>query len=250
MKYVYCLTDTMASIDTLPPGLGGAAVCQVSFKGISALISEVDPAHLIGDARNALAHQRVIQGMLARSTSVIPCRFGALFADEQRVLALLKTHYTRLEANLTRLRDRVEMGVTVLVDGTEAPVVRTLEAERFPEGARYLLGKRHRYDVARALSMRAECLARALNAATAPLWADVNVGTRARESGLLLSLSYLLDRENLSAFMHAYQQFQDGQPGLKLLCSGPWPPYSFADIDLRHERDTERSSERRGCLNG
>jgi len=250
VTYVYCLTDTMASIDTLPPGLGDAEVCQVSFNGISALISEVAPGHLSGDARNALAHQCVIQGAFERSTSVIPCRFGALFADEQQVLALVTTHYTRLEANLTRLRDRVEIGVRVLVDGIEAPVVRTLETERLPDGARYLLGKRQRYDVARALSERAECLVRALNTATAPLWADVNVGTRARESGLLLSLSYLLDRKNLSAFMHAYQQFKDGQPGLKLLRSGPWPPYSFADIDLRHERDADRSGERKGCLDG
>lgn len=250
MKYVYCLTDTMASIDTLPPGLGGVVVCRVSFKGISALISEVDPDHLIGDARNALAHQRVIQGAISRSTSVIPCRFGTLFTDEHQILALLEAHYARVEAGLARLRDRVEIGVRVIVDGIEAPVVRTLEMERLPEGARYLLGKRQRYDVTRALSARAECLARALNAATAPLWADVNVGTRARESGLLLSLSYLLDRKHLSAFMHAYQQFQDGQPGLKLLRSGPWPPYSFADIDLRHERDADRSGERRRCLDG
>jgi len=48
----------------------------------------------------------------------------------------------------------------------------------------------------------------------------------------LLSLYYMVDKSKLLSFKLAYRKFKRENPGLRLLYTGPWAPYNFADIDL------------------
>lgn len=236
MKYVYCLTSDVEPTDGLPPGLGGTKVYWISFGGISALVSDIDPEHVVGNAQNALAHHEVVQAALGLSPSVIPCRFGTLVANEEKILSLLGVHYACLEANLARVRGKVEVGVEVIFDGIATTALRQREAERAEEnltpGEEYLLAKRQRYEVNRELKEQAERLGRALNEATALFWTEVKTQKRFINGRLLLNLCYLVDRERLSSFQYAYQQFKRRWSRVKLLYTGPWPPYSFTEFFL------------------
>jgi hypothetical protein len=49
-----------------------------------------------------------------------------------------------------------------------------------------------------------------------------------RESADLLRAAYLVDRDGGEAFTAAVADEQRHNPELRLLCTGPWPPYSFA----------------------
>lgn len=237
MKYVYGLTRDIESIEDLPAGLGGMKVYPVFFGGIAAWVSDLGAASLPGNAQNALVHQSVVEEAFRRSTSLIPCRFGALFADEEEVRSLLKRHRARLEGELSRLEGRLEVSIRAIFNGSDLPGSMGHSQPRAPEGlteaARYLLGKKQRFDAVKELSGKAEQFNQELNEATAPFWAEVRVQKRPIDPGLLLSLYYLVDGEKLSAFKCAYQQFKGKWPSLKLLYTGPWPPYSFADFNLR-----------------
>ena len=48
---------------------------------------------------------------------------------------------------------------------------------------------------------------------------------------LLLSAAYLIPRTNLDAFRARVQRLDDQHPALTFVCTGPWPPYSFATVD-------------------
>jgi hypothetical protein len=45
--------------------------------------------------------------------------------------------------------------------------------------------------------------------------------------GELLRAAYLVDREAVASFSARVQEIQDGNPHLRITCTGPWPPYSF-----------------------
>jgi hypothetical protein len=44
-----------------------------------------------------------------------------------------------------------------------------------------------------------------------------------------LRAAYLVDRHAVAGFVSRVRELQDAQPELAILCTGPWPPYSFAE---------------------
>jgi hypothetical protein len=45
--------------------------------------------------------------------------------------------------------------------------------------------------------------------------------------------AYLVDRQSLPSFTDAIRQLDQREPDIELVCTGPWPPYTFARaIDL------------------
>jgi hypothetical protein len=44
----------------------------------------------------------------------------------------------------------------------------------------------------------------------------------------LLRSAYLVDRAAVQSFVDSVGDLQQANPHLRLLCTGPWPPYSFA----------------------
>ena len=45
----------------------------------------------------------------------------------------------------------------------------------------------------------------------------------------LLRAAYLVEREAVEPFVARVRELQREHPALSLLCTGPWPPYSFAE---------------------
>ena len=49
---------------------------------------------------------------------------------------------------------------------------------------------------------------------------------------LFLSAAHLVPRANLKQYREQTAQVREESPDLHFLFSGPWPPYSFANIEL------------------
>jgi len=230
--YVYCLAADLEW--TLPSrrGLGGGAMRSVMVGRIGALVSEVGGS-VVTDPRNATIHGEVVHAALESSSAVLPCRFGALFANEREIRALLQKEYSRLEAALARVRGKVEVGIRVLIDGPP-PTSRVEEdfREGLTAGETYLIAKRRQRERISELSESAKRVRVEVDEATAPFWDDVRTVERRTREGLMLTLSYLVDREKVSLLERAYGKLRGQRPGLKLLYSGPWAPYSFAELDF------------------
>lgn len=237
MKYVYCLTrDDPSTPKVFPSGLGGAGIYSVSSGGISALISDLGSWQLTGSEENAVIHQAVVNAALRLSRSIIPCRFGTLFPDDKKILTFLREHYARLDAQLTKLEGKAEVGIQSILNW-KTTIKAEIPDKLMMAGVDYLLRKKEQFDAIEELEADADELARKLNQATFPFWSDVKARKRVTGERLLLSLCYLVDGHKLASFRQAYQRFKGENPDLKLLYTGPWPPYSFTDIDLRKDKE-------------
>jgi len=246
VKYIYCLTRDagQSAFDAYRLGLGGSEVHPISFKGISALINEVDSNQIISSFQNALIHQAIVYEALEHSRSTIPCRFGTLFPDDKNILMFLREHYARLDDRLTRLEGKMEVGVQAIFNGKT--IAAGLEARgqgdtetrgQGDTGISYLLEKKKQFDAVRELDEEADSFIQELNEAMSPLWFEVKAEKRRTEQAFLLSVCYLVGQKNLSSFKIAYQRFKRDKPNLRLLYTGPWPPYGFADMDFRPNKD-------------
>src|SRR5207248_2424345 len=45
----------------------------------------------------------------------------------------------------------------------------------------------------------------------------------------VLRAAYLVDRDAVDGFVARVAELQSAQPGAQILCTGPWPPYSFSE---------------------
>lgn len=232
VKYIYCLTSGVALREALPAGLGDVKVQRIESGKINVLVSEIGSERLVGTVRNILDHQKVVQAAMESFHAVIPCRFGTRFHDVGELLTLLEHHAALVEAKLAMLAEKVEVGVHVLVSAISLQTGHTPEEEDRTRGIQYLIEKRQRFETSRALSAQVEHMVHTVNKGMTPWWTAVHAHQRPADQGVLLKLCYLVEQKHLAAFKRAYDQFRQDVSPLKLLYTGPWPPYSFATINF------------------
>jgi len=84
----------------------------------------------------------------------------------------------------------------------------------------------------KSLSEQGKKLCQTLNKSTVPFWTAVKAEETSSRQKLILRLFYLVERDQVDFFKSAYEEISQKIPHCKLLYSGPWPPYSFADVTL------------------
>ena len=135
-------------------------------------------------------------------------------ASEEAILAHARVVEALLAA-LERVRGCVELGVRALVPPPE-------RAEASSGGA-YM---RARLDERREL----EGLADELDLPLAGLARQATRTVGATER-LLLSAAYLVPEDGVAGFRELVERLQTAHPELGIVCTGPWPPYSFATAE-------------------
>jgi hypothetical protein len=163
-------------------------------------------------------HEGVVERLMA-DRSVLPMRFGSKLADDDALRAVLAARQHEFLETLDRVRGRVEVSVRAMKpDGAESPPAER-SAPAAASGREYLEaklldGRRIDRDVA---SLHEPLAGLAVAVSRQP--------SRAPEE--LFRASYLIDTAVLARFRGAVEQLQRTHPGVAILCTGPWPPYSF-----------------------
>lgn len=231
--YVYCLSDDLsgAAFEGLA-GVGGARVRVVTLGGLAALVSDAVEEATAANEENLLAHNRVNAAALAGSTP-LPCRFGTRAAPE-RLAEYVSTNEAALAAALARVRGCVEMSVKLMakaegrkaeIESEEAGAVEVAKGA----GTAFLLKKRRELLGEEGARRRAE---------EAAAWLASGVGELARETATRLSPSeaifvraaHLVERTRVAEYRTRLRALAAVRRDLRLLTSGPWPPYSFSEI--------------------
>jgi Gas vesicle synthesis protein GvpL/GvpF len=204
--YAYAVCEHAAADP--PPrrrGLGGATLRLARADGLAALYSRHRTLRPRPSPEAMWAHERAVEALMERG-AVLPMRFGTVLADEAALTAALADRREALAAGLSRVRGRVEVGLRVLPDRP---------ARSAGSGRAYLL---ERMDEHRA--------ARELHAALAAHARESAVRTPAPPPALLAA-AYLVERADAAAFHDRVHELAAGFPGVRAVCTGPWPPYSF-----------------------
>jgi hypothetical protein len=264
--YLYAIGQQRDDEVTADPHITGivpnTTVHEVGYRDLRAFISPVPLAQFGTEAlqsnlydtdwvrERVLAHQRVLTELFARAT-ILPCAFCTLYYDETRVHTLLERHYDTLAQSLQRVSGATEWGVKIFSDrptlnewvAATAPALESLRTsvERASPGAGYLLRKKLNQaadklaDELGAAFMR-ECHETLAACARAVAIAPVqSPQVHGRQAAMVLNGAYLVDSAQQTAFQAALSSLQTiyAPRGFEYELTGPWPPYSFATIDLK-----------------
>jgi len=206
---LYAITD-----DPGPPLPDVAGLRLVPFDGLAAVYTPASDAEL--SPETLWRHEEVVEALMA-DRDVLPVRYGTRLEDEAAVAHAVGERRDELAAALDRVRGAVELSVRV-VPAREAP--RPPDHGETRSGADYLrvraLAEAGRSEAAHALQEPLAALARA------------STEGRPRPPELFRA-AYLVERGAVDSFVAVVARLQGANPALAILCTGPWPPYSFAE---------------------
>ncbi len=196
-------------------GLDQQPLRAITAEGLAAIVSEHEPSRPDPDPAALLEYEQIIERLMD-DHPIVPARFGSLMPDEQSVRAMLERRREDLLARLKRVADSIELGLRAQWSDEREGV----DGERPMSGTAYLQGRLERRRGA------------ALVAATLEPLAELS-GSRRRQlvprPELPVLDAYLVDRRRVDEFVALVAQLDDRLDGVELVCSGPWPPYSFAE---------------------
>jgi len=242
-RYVYCIIECDKRKSFGAIGIGGhREVYTVSYKDVSAVVSDTPLVEYEPIEENALTHMNVIQRVMQEHT-VLPLRFCTIFKGDVGLRSALARLYHESKTELRRLEDKVELGVKVLWHPDRAAEevrkmndrIRTLEEEMKGKtpGIGYLL----KIKLDEALK---EELNRMTEEYSAIIFKELkNHALEARQSQLIghmiLNAAFLMHKSSENDFRSAVEIITERHRpnGLEFLCSGPWPPFNF--VNIRYE---------------
>jgi hypothetical protein len=207
----------------------------VEHGGLSAVISRHADEELAPDLPRLLAYKKVIE-FFHEAQTVIPMRFACLVEDKTAIAHLLEQRRQPYEGLLKELDGCEEMGIRILPAGTDPGAAPPAEASAFrgdavqdqpPAGHAYLAARKALYAARDALTDEEAGVAGRVCAQLAGLFSRSKIETSTRLGQRLVSLNLLAPRGSVPALRLAFRRICAGEPA-KLLLSGPWPPYNFA----------------------
>jgi hypothetical protein len=213
--YLYAFAQRPAAVPDVP-GIGGSRLAVEEIGDVDAVVSDVPGDSVAASEEAILEHARVVEAVFEQSEAVLPARFGRAYADVGSLRQAAIEHEAELRAALERVRGSVELGIRVLAPTAENRPPAT-------SGRDYLTA---RLDERR----RIERLADELNAPLAEVARSATRSVGATER-LLLSAAFLVPRGDVDRFRSVVERLQREHPELTVVCTGPWPAYSFATVE-------------------
>jgi gas vesicle protein GvpL/GvpF len=193
---LYAITDDPAPPD--PP------LRALRADGLTVLCAPAEQRELTAEV--LWEHEAVVEALM-EERDVLPMRFGTLVEDDEAAVRALDERREELRKSLDRVRGAVELAIRAEAKAPKESV------PAGTTGAEYIRAKAHRTEAARLLHEPLAYLARE---------SVVQPGPE------LLRAAYLVDREAVEGFVGLVRRLQETHDGIRVLCTGPWPPYSFA----------------------
>lgn len=226
--YVYCLAEGVDTIAEAVRGVCEAPVNLIRLEGLAVLVSNLVVDSVPVNRENVLAHAAVVRSLMVQTTP-LPFRFGT-FVTEAQLSSYITSRKPALEEKLAHVRDCVEMSVKIIwkiakQDQSDLPIAEQGTGTAFlAEKRRELLGDERR-------SAEAKEIASWLHQNISALTREEQVRLRPNET-LMLAASYLVERAQFEQYQQRIAEARESRPELHFLVSGPWPPYSFVNIEL------------------
>ena len=226
--YAYCLADDVDVLEDPAPGISGAPVRLLKTHDFSVLVSDLDADMVQVTRDNALAHAAVVRSILDRTTP-LPFRFGTL-VTEQQLVNYLSARKPALETKLAQVRGCVEMSVKII---QEPAAHESAPDEDVNQGAgtSFLAQKRREILGGEQSAAEASRISTWLHDKVSGLIRAEHVTLRPTEK-LVLAAAHLIERAKVKKYRENMAETCQSRPDLHFLLSGPWPPYSFANIEL------------------
>jgi hypothetical protein len=226
--YAYCLVEDLDTLDASVRGIEGAAVRLLKIDDFGVLVSDGEPNSFPLTQESAIAPAKVVGSVLDKTT-LLPFRFGTVIS-EQQLRHYVTTYKPALEKSFAHVRGCVEMDLKIIwqIAKTEQPP----EKEEQGPGTAFLEKKRRELlGDERQVALKAE-LSNLLREDLGSLTRDEHIELRPSKTGVLAAVFHLVETADVQKYQEKVQEIRNNRPDLKIRLSGPWPPYSFANIEL------------------
>ena len=221
-------------------GVTGEPLRAVAAGHLAAIAGEVRrmPAPSI---RNLRRYAAVVEALASKVPAVLPARFGTVVSDPAELLFILRSRGATFRGGLSHVRGRCQMTIHMFPESEYRVGVRSRSAEpeykagvgvprrnrsrstgtvagvlRLQRGTQYLRRKMadHAAD---------EAIPPAIDAAVRPYVKDREFERR----GGVVTIHHLVPRATASKYRAAVERAAE-EHGMRLIVTGPWPPYAFA----------------------
>lgn len=212
-------------------GAFGYPCAVLSTTKLAAVVSRL-PAELpLREPKTAdlVAYSKVLESVHAQTT-VVPLRFGSVLANEAAVRTYLTENTAAYEQLLARLHGTEELAVRVILPPPEAPPQAPSPPPAAPgAGAAYLRARQQHHAQAEQQKAAGDRLANWLRNALMPCAISSQVGLIPQGDRLAVSAAFLIARGTAAALRQRVRELAAAE-SLKLIVSGPFPPFSFAEL--------------------
>jgi hypothetical protein len=200
----------------LPPAFraGGQRFRLVGRGTIAAVVGDraKPPAPTSSNLRR---YDRIMRELAARFPAMLPARFGTSIAEDE-MLFIISSRRASLARALASVRGRVQMTIRVMTSDAEVP-------DPAPPAAGALTGRAYLTGKARAAAAsRVVPAFEPIRRAVARWIRDERVDRRLG----VASIYHLIPRASADAYRRTAQTAAS-DAGVRLVVSGPWPPYAF-----------------------
>ena len=234
--YVYCVAEQLKNFEGSVVGIGEREVELLTIEGLVIPASNFESEAVPLTRANVLRHEAVVRKVFVETTP-LPFRFGTLVTKEA-LDSFINSRLRALTGRLRAVQNSLELSVKIIWPNLSEQEHENQKSESDKSGvgpgAAYLKSRREellgKQELAGAGKEIADWVGLRLNRLC--LQQQVSVEPTQK---LLLSGSYLIDRELESDFRSELSAMRAERPNLHFLLSGPWPPYTFANIDLEFE---------------
>jgi hypothetical protein len=228
----YAITRNRAGLDL------GPAPRLVGYRDLGVVVADVVPARFdridtLDPVDGALAdlareHDAVVRAVF-RHEPVLPLRFGTVLDGEGSALRLLEVAYDQARNCLDEVEGHREWGVRIR--HTE-PAATTRPDPAGLTGTQYLVRRRERLKAIQRT--REDVVGTADRLENALRRHSADAAGRARPHGVLVNTAYLVAAGQEAAFHAEFEWFarELREAGATVETTGPWPPYSFTDVEL------------------
>ena len=239
-RYIYCITRTSGAGDLVAIGIDDLPVSLVTSNGLAAVVSPSEVKRYRLSRQYTLAHERVIEKVMERST-VLPVKFGTVAESENQIhRKLLLQRADDLEQLLAKMDGKVEMGVKVMwnTERVYADIVESNQTIRtLRDRLAGLSAEETHYERINLGKMVEDALAeRKIETAD---WIVDELTPHALEvkrndvygDTMVLNASFLIDKAHEPAFDTAVEAVDarlNGTVTVKYV--GPLPPFNFVDL--------------------
>ena len=266
--YLYCIRGENDSSSFSVKGIDNMnEVLVLPYKELEAIVSRISldefgSEEIKRKAQESLnwikakivVHEKIVEEAMKRNgkvMSVIPMKFGTIFAGEKRLIETLGEHYGQFKTALNKLEGKEEWSVKMYLTGkeqieetvkTESEIIKDMERKiaGLPEGIAYF----QESELKEAISNE---VVKKINKTKKNIYEELKlIAEEAREckilekeitgrlESMILNTAYLIKTEMVKEFIKsAERKNKELNPlGFSLEYSGPWPPYYFGEQNV------------------
>jgi len=247
-RYIYCVAPIIDLENKGLRGIGGSHIYQIAFQDIGAIVHDCPVVPYQGEDEVVkawlLEHHSVIDAVWEFTGTVLPMTFdviikgGETCGASDNVIRWLKDNYVTFKSKLESFQQKVELRIQVIWDrapvlkrvACEDPEVKQLQAEMDgkPQGMAFFYKRKIEKRIKTVVDELADSIYQNYLNRIQALVSESRIEKpkRLEQKEMLLNLSVLAAKERIGDIGNILGELQ-GQQGIDVYFTGPWPPYSF-----------------------